>query len=56
MLGDVNCQGGLAHRRTRRKHYQVTGLQTRRHAVQVIKAGRYARNVVGVVRHLLHPI
>ena len=26
------------------------------HAVQVIKTGRHAGDVVGVVRHLLHPV
>ena len=56
MLGNVDRKGGLAHGRPGRQHDQVAGLQTRGHAIQVVKASGDAGDVIGVVGHLLDPV
>jgi hypothetical protein len=56
VLGDVDGQRRLAHAGPRGQHDQVTRLESRGHAVQVVKAGGHAGDVVGVVGHLLHTV
>ncbi len=49
MLGDVERERGLAHRRARRQHDQVARLQAGGHAVEVVEAGAHAGDVLGAV-------
>ena len=49
MLGDVEGQRGLAHRRTRGEDDQVAGLQARGQSVEVIEAGADAGHFLGAV-------
>jgi hypothetical protein len=49
MLGDVEREGGLAHRGTRRQHDQVARLETGGHAVHVVEARPYAGHLLGAV-------
>ena len=57
VLGDVEREGGLAHRRPGRQHDQVALLQPGGHAVQVVEAGTHAGHLFGaVVGQLLHAV
>jgi hypothetical protein len=49
VLGDVQREGRLAHRRARRQHDEVALLQAGRHAVEVVEAGAHAGHVLGAV-------
>ena len=49
VLGDVERERGLAHRRPRREHDQVARLQAGGHAVQVEEAGAHAGDFLGAV-------
>src|SRR3546814_3900505 len=52
LLGDVQCEGGLAHRRARGEDQQVGRLQAGSHLVELGVAGRHAGDAaaVGVAR------
>jgi hypothetical protein len=56
VLGDVDRERRLAHRRPRGQHHEITRLQAGSHTIEVHEAGRHPRDVVGVVGHLLHAI
>ena len=56
MLGDVDRERGLAHRRPRGEHHHVAGLEARGHAIEVDEAGRHTRDVVRVVGHFADAI
>ncbi|MCY1217862.1 hypothetical protein D9M72_297920 [compost metagenome] len=56
VLGDVDRQRGLAHRRTRGQHDHVARLQARGHLVEVVEARAHARDVVRVLGHLGHAV
>ena len=49
VLGDVERERGLAHRRPRRQHDQVALLQAGGHAVEVVEAGAHAGDFLGAV-------
>jgi hypothetical protein len=49
VLGDVERERGLAHRRSRREHDQVAGLQPRGHRVELVEAGANAGDLLGAV-------
>ena len=54
MFRDVHRQTRLAHRRASRHDDKIAGLQSGSHAIQIRKAARHARNVVGVVPVVEH--
>jgi len=56
VLGNVDRKSRLTHAGPRREHDHVTRLEAGREPVQVVEAGRHARDVVRVVGHLLHSV